>query len=96
LHIEKDQAARTPRLRLGDLNIDGFPDVLIVVATQGNATSGRIWLGINEEGFINFDPKNAEYSTIFWETEDEVTHKRSISDYSVLSASFFDFDEVGY
>ncbi len=84
-----------PRLRIGDINIDGFPDVLIVVATQSNMTSGRIWLGMNEEGFINFDPESHEYSTIYWESEDEERHERSISDYSVLSASFFDFDEIG-
>jgi len=84
-----------PRLRLGDINIDGFPDVLIVVATTSNTTSGRIWLGINEEGFINFDSKNHEYSTIFWESKDGVKHRQSLSDYSVLSASFFDFDEIG-
>jgi len=80
-----------PRLRLGDINIDGFQDVLLVVSDQ-NKTGGKILLGMNQDGLINFDPEdsdNQEYYTII---SDSV---KSISDYNVLSASFFDFDEIG-
>lgn len=90
-----------PRIRIGDINIDGYADVLFVGSSSAKATSGNIILGINEDGVVKFDrnslnSRNQAYHTVFLTADHFGGQSVPLSTYQVTSASFFDFDEYGY
>jgi hypothetical protein len=97
-------AAQSQRLRVGDINIDGYPDLLLVVtptSTATTATSGYILLGVNEGGTIKFDNSSLStvddhaYYTVLLENKILNPSSTPLSSFAAISASFYDFDELG-
>ena len=96
-----DPTNRPSRIRIGDINIDGYADLLMVVdATSSEGKYGSVLLAISQSGNFNFDTSSANsddqaYYTIL---NEDITSKQSnvaLSSIPVQYASFFDFDEVG-
>jgi len=96
-----DTANRPSRIRIGDINIDGYSDLLMVVdSSSSSGKYGSILLAINQEGSFNFDTStldsdNQAYFTILGEDTLSKKTEVSLSSIPALYASFFDFDEVG-
>jgi len=96
-----DPTNRPSRIRIGDINIDGFADLLMVVdATGSEGKYGSILLAISQSGEFNFDISTAStddqaYYTIL--NEDVATKQTNVALSSIPAqyVSFFDFDEVG-
>jgi len=96
-----DPTNRPSRIRIGDINIDGFADLLMIVdAPNSEGKYGSILLAISQSGEFNFDTSTANtddqaYYTIL---NEDVTSKQPNAALSSIPAqyvSFFDFDEVG-
>jgi len=97
-----DSVNRPSRIRIGDVNIDGYADLLMVVRDPETTTSnyGTIALVINQEGGITFDKYSIKSSDEGYYTildDDTLTNSgdASIEVLPALYASFFDFDEFG-
>ena len=100
LRIFKSSSSQPPRIRIGDVNIDGYPDVVFVGVSSTQSDSGNIILGINENGVVKFDissmdSHNQAYFSVFLTADHFGSESVPLSTYQVVSASFFDFDEYG-
>lgn len=99
--FKADGTSAYPRIRTGDINSDGYPDLLLVVSTDNTKAYGNILLGINDGGIVKFDTSdlNTEddkaYYSIYLENSLISPKKQNLDSYQVLTASFFDFDEIG-
>jgi integrin alpha FG-GAP repeat containing protein 1 len=97
-----DSTHRPSRIRIGDINIDGYADLLMVLYDPENNAGnyGQVTLVINQEGGITFDTKSRSSSNDGYYTildDDALTNAgdASITVLPALYASFFDFDEFG-
>jgi len=97
-----DSTHRPSRIRIGDINIDGYADLLMVLydPASGSGHHGQVALVINQEGGITFDAKSRSSSDDSYYTildDDALTSAgdASITVLPALYASFFDFDEFG-
>lgn len=99
-----DMQYRPPKIRLGDVNVDGLVDMLIVVTESNNEHPlfGFTLLGINngEGNGIAFDATgNSQLGPYFSvnvnTTGDSSSTTTPLSLFPTLYASFFDFDEKG-
>lgn len=95
---------RPPKIRLGDVNIDGNVDIMLVVANanEEDPKYGSILLGINlgKENGIVFHDRNigndyVPYFQVHVNSTDKTNEQVFLKDFPVLYASFFDFDEKG-
>jgi len=95
---------RPPKIRLGDVNIDGNVDIMLVVANSSdkNPKYGATIVGINmgkEDGIIFHEAKVSNEILSYFQVSVNTTDKNSelipLKDFPVLYASFFDFDEKG-
>jgi integrin alpha FG-GAP repeat containing protein 1 len=100
---------RPPRIRLGDINVDGYVDIVMVVtdpADPENADSpqyGSVFLGMNNKrggGMIfniteTSDSSFAPYFQANVNTTANSNNLTALSSFKALSVSFFDFDEKG-
>ena len=89
------------RIRMGDINIDGYVDLLFIVndpATTDPAT-GSIVLAMNEQATIVFNGNVAADDQSFYTLlDDDITNSlgdKALNSIPAISASFFDFDELG-
>ena len=95
---------RPPKIRLGDVNIDGNVDVMLVVANvdDKNPRFGSIMLGINlgkGNGIVFHDKSTPSEIIPYFQVNINSAEKNSemtfLKDFPVLYASYFDFDEKG-
>lgn len=92
---------RPGKIRVGDINIDGYVDLLYVIYDPNNNNGyGSIVLAINEAGNIvlNQATSNAEDSAYYLVLDDQTmtsSGDQPLSSLNAKSASFFDFDELG-
>ena len=101
--FSKDSTNRPSRIRVGDINIDGYADLLMVVndPDANHATYGTVTLLINQDGAFTFDQyarraADEGYYTILDDDVLTTSGDTSIEALPVIYASFFDFDEFGY
>lgn len=93
---------RPAKIRVGDINIDGFVDLLYVIYDPNSGNDyGSIVLAINEAGnlVLNQITSNPEDSAYYLVLDDQTmtnSGDQPLSSLNVKSASFFDFDELGY
>ena len=96
-----DPINRPSKIRIGDINMDGFADLLYVVQDlSSNNTYGSVVLAINEAGTVNANnaATNPAYSAYYLVLDDQTTSSsgdQPLSSLTAQFASFFDFDEVG-
>lgn len=97
-----DPINRPGRIRIGDINIDGYADLLYVVNDpSSNNKYGSLVLAINENSNINFNQAvaNTEDSAYYLVLDDQTYSTADdvpLAQLPVQFASFFDFDELGY
>lgn len=99
-----DTVNRPSKIRVGDVNIDGLTDLLLIVndPTKGNSFYGSVVLLMNQGGTITFD-RSAVTSDdqVYFTINDDITLTGSVANTDIASihaqyASFFDFDELGH
>jgi hypothetical protein len=95
-----DPINRPSKIRAGDINIDGYTDLLYVVSNPAsNNAYGSIVLAINEAGTINFNnaAANSADSAYYLVLDDQASSNSNqpLSALDAQFASFFDFDELG-
>jgi len=104
-----DSVHRPGRIRLGDINIDGYPDLIFVVddpskdPTKDDTSYGSIVLVMNQEKNLVFNTltqsgtheENRAYYTIMHSENTQDPSNLKLSNVQATSASFFDFDENG-
>lgn len=79
------------RVRVGDLNVDGYPDILFTAYSADNKKSyGFPLLLVNDNGAISYGSDDSSLSKLY-----SVANGKALESYEVLYASFFDFDETG-
>jgi hypothetical protein len=89
-----DPTRRPGKIRVGDINIDGYPDLLMTVYQAGNSEKTGQAVLVICQGLTNNLPTyafNSEYGNI--ENSEGYV---SMTSYNTMYASFFDFDELGY
>ncbi len=96
-------ANRPGKIRVGDVNIDGYADLLFIVNDPKNNEPlyGSAVLIVNQGGTLTFD-KDAinQDDQPYYQVNDDFTVANGgnvdISQLHAQYASFFDFDEIGY
>ena len=98
-----DEVSHPSRARLGDINVDGLQDLLIVITntTDQNSTSGLTLFGINNgkaasPSFFD-DLMQNTYVPYFYvnSLSTGISSQVNLTSFPTLYASFFDFDEKG-
>ena len=99
---------RPPKIRLGDINVDGYVDIVMVVYDPENSENadpqyGSVLLGMNNKrggGMIfniteTSDSSFAPYFQANVNTTASSNNLTALSSFNALAVSFFDFDEKG-
>ena len=97
-----DPINRPPKIRVGDINIDGYLDLLFVINDPENSENlyGSIVLSISDGTTFSFiQNATATENTGYYKLLDEETLTATgdlpLAAIPTLYASFFDFDEAG-
>ena len=96
-----DAVNRPAKIRLGDINIDGYVDLLFIVndPAKKNQATGSIVLAMNQQSTIVFGSdvisKNEAYYSLLDDDTKNSADDKAITSIPAISASFFDFDELG-
>jgi len=99
-----DPVNKPSKIRTGDINIDGFSDLIFVVNDPQKHESlyGSIILLVNQGGVLTFDRAGiSQDDQPYFQINDDITLSGSVAnaDISTLHAqyaSFYDFDELGH
>lgn len=84
-----------PIIRIGDFNIDGYPDITFVLENKDLSRKGYVFFNCNVAGGSEAVSASDQYQRTFNDNCGNVFSKLLINSNNIIYSSFFDFDENG-